>query len=121
MSDTFEHNPGDHEDPLSGPTWIVGFLGAVLLAVIILGITALYYNANHQEFVRKVVDRDPHELDKLRAEQLAQLEGPIRYVEVMEKNDKGDDVLVKSLVIPISEAMQRVVADGSNAPAKSGG
>ena len=38
MSDHAEHNPGDHEDPLPGPTWIVTFLGVVLLAVIILGI-----------------------------------------------------------------------------------
>jgi hypothetical protein len=116
MSDQFEHNPGDHEDPLSGPTWIVGFLGAVLLTVIILGITAVFYNAQQHEEVRKVVNRDPEELQKLRSAQVAQLHEPPRLMEVMEKNDKGDEKLVEALVIPIDQAMKAVVNEAKSVP-----
>lgn len=122
MSDNFEHNPGDHEDPLAGPTWIVGFLGAVLLIVIVLGITALFYNADKQEVVHKVVNRDPQELIKLREDQKKRLEAPPHLQEVAEKNDKGEDVVVKSLVIPIKEAKEHVIAEfASNSSAHAPG
>ena len=107
MSEVFEHNPGDHEDPLTGPTWIIGFLGAVLLAVIMLGLTALVYNAQHKETLIKIIERDPQELENLRAEQTARITGDPRWVEVFE----GEKV-VQHLVIPIDQAMQLVVNEG---------
>lgn len=101
MSEVFEHNPGDHDDPLAGPTYIVGLLGAVLLVVIVMGVTALFFNADDQEIVKKVVISDPAELDALRAQQQALLHASPHWENYTE-NDKP----VKALIIPISQAME---------------
>lgn len=101
MSEVFEHNVGDHEDPLTGPTWIVGFLGAVLLAIVGLGLTALYYNADKRMVDQKIVEQTYPEFENLKAEQLAKLQGPPRKVEVMENDTK-----VGTVVIPIEDAMR---------------
>src|SRR5688572_11056808 len=117
MDQSLEHNPGDHEDPLSGPTWMVAFLGAVLLAVIMLGLTALYYNAKTQEETVKVITRDPDELVKLREQQSAQIHGPSRYVEeivTVEGSEEGKRE--RALVIPIEQAMELVVKEAGASP-----
>ena len=112
MSDVFEHNLGDHEDPLTGPTWIIGFLGAVLLAVIMLGLTALLYNAQRQEAVEKVIQRDPQELENLRAAQAAQLAAAPRWIEqTVEVQGQPNGQIVRSLAIPIDQAMELVVRE----------
>lgn len=114
MSDTFEHNPGDHEDPLPGPTWIVAFLGVVLLSVIMLGLTALFYSAQTEEETVKVVKRDPEELVKLRATQQAQLTGVPRLVEEKIKVEgQQQEQIAQALVIPIDQAMKLVVQEAS--------
>lgn len=112
MTDVFEHNPGDHEDPLAGPTWIVAFLGAVLLAVIMLGLTALMYNAVADEEKVKVVERDPEELQTLRQQQLAQITGKPRWVEerVVVPGSEQEQVM-QALMIPIDDAMALVVKE----------
>ena len=107
MTEVFEHNPGDHEDPLPGPTWMVGLLGTVLLTVIMLGLTALYYNAEHQEDTIKVIQRDPAELENLRAVQFARLTGEPRLEERIAENFQ----VVEEIVIPIDEAMRLVVEE----------
>jgi hypothetical protein len=114
MSEVFEHNPGDHEDPLTGPTWIVGFLGAVLLTVITLGLTALFYNAQSQEEQHKVVSRDPMELQNLQAVQHEQISGEPRWV-VQDVRVEGSEQpqRVRTLVIPIEQAKQLVVNEQS--------
>ena len=106
MSDSFEHNPNDHEDPLPGPTWIVGILGAVLLSVIMLGLTALYYNAQSEEDEHKVIQRDPMELENLRRSQQAVLAGQPRIVEV-----KENEQTMQHVVIPIDQAMEITVKE----------
>ena len=42
MSQVYEHNPGDHEDPAPGMTWMMGIIGMLILIVIYFGITAVY-------------------------------------------------------------------------------
>jgi hypothetical protein len=101
MSEVFEHNPGDHEDPLAGPTYIIGLLGAVLLVVIVMGVTALFFNADDEEITRKVVIHDPAELDALRAQQSALLHAPPHW-EKYEENDQP----ITALIIPINQAME---------------
>ena len=118
MSEVFEHNLGDHEDPLTGPTWIVAFLGAVLLTVITLGLTALFYNAQAQEQQQKVVLRDAQELENLLTHQREQIMGNPRWVEqqvTVEGAEKPQ--LSRSLVIPINQAMELVVKEQSQARA----
>src|SRR5262245_2113458 len=107
MSEVFEHNPGDHEDPLTGPTWLIGLLGAVLLAVIGMGLTALLYNAQSQEEMRKIQMRDPAELIALRAAQQARLHADPHW----EISTDVDGHEHKALIIPINQAMEQIVKD----------
>lgn len=112
MTDVFEHNLGDHEDPLPGPTWIVAFLGIVLLSVIMLGLTALYYNAQKEENTRKIVVRDPMELEHLRTQQQAQLtRGPEWVEEKVKVEGQDKEQVVPALVIPVDQAMDLVVKE----------
>jgi hypothetical protein len=112
MTEVFEHNLGDHEDPLPGPTWIVTFVGAVLLTVIILGLTALLYNAQEQEDEVKLIQRDPEELASLRDQHLAQITGEPRWVEeTVTVEGSQQEQKVQALVIPIDQAMQLVVKE----------
>lgn len=117
MSEVFEHNPGDHEDPLPGPTWIIAFLGAVLLVVIMLGLTALFYNAQAAEQDTKLVLRDPEELNKLRAEQMARLniEKPQRVQELEKPVGQEKEQVVEAVEIPIKQAMEMVVKEYGSA------
>jgi hypothetical protein len=101
MSEVYEHNVGDHEDPLPGPTWIIGILGSVLLAVVVLGVTALFFNADTRMIDAKVVDADFPEVDAVKRAQLAAIEGPAHKKEVLE-----DDQVVTNIVIPIDIAMK---------------
>lgn len=105
MSEHDEHNPLDHEDPLPGPTWIIGILGSVLLVVVVLGVTALFFNADARMIDSKVMEQTYPQFETLKEGQLARLQGPPRRVEVVE-NDK----VVESVVIPIEQAMQMFVA-----------
>ena len=109
MTDTYEHNPGDHEDPLPGPTITIGLIGIALLVVSVLGVTTLLYQVTDQEYEKKVVDQrvniGPPELEKLNSEQLARLAGPARR-ELRPENPAGQE----SLVIPIEDAMAKLVA-----------
>ena len=100
MSEVYEHNQGDHEDPLPGPTWIVSIVGTVLLVVIILGVTALFFNADTREIDVKVMTQQYQQYQSLRNEQLAKISGSPRIVEVIENDRK-----IETIVIPIERAM----------------
>ena len=39
MTDHYEHNIDNHGDPAASSTWLVGFIGVVLLVVTMLGVT----------------------------------------------------------------------------------
>jgi hypothetical protein len=103
MSDNLEHNIGDHEDPLPGPTWIIGILGSVLLAVVILGVTALFFNADARVVDEKVIDQTYPQFEVMKQAQLAKLQGPPRILEVNE-----NERVVESVVIPIDVAMRKI-------------
>ena len=96
MTEAFEHNPGDHEDPVSGQTWLIGFLGALVLVAMMLGLTAIYYNAKAREIHNVVVSPVRQEIQQLRQEQEALLAGPPRWV----TRDDGAET-VEALIIPI--------------------
>ena len=104
MHESYEHNPGDHDDPLPGPTYILTILGAVLFCVVVLGVTALFFNADERMIDRKTQLETYPQFETLKAEQLAKIAGPARKVQVNE-NEK----LVESVVIPIDVAMQKIV------------
>ena len=110
MTEVYEHNPLDHEDPLPGPTWMVGFIGVVLLVVVVLGITALYYGAKQEDEIVKVVEAEPIELLVMRAQQSEQLH-VTRWEEREEVDAEGNPERVRALVIPIDRAMEIVAGE----------
>lgn len=107
MSEVYEHNPSDHEDPVAGSTWLVGICGALLLVAIIYGLTALMYRAEQEVFVQSVLDTPIVQVRELREEQQRLLEGPPRTVSIAEG--------VEAHIVPIEEAMQDVVNDAQRA------
>lgn len=108
MSEAFEHNPQDHEDPLAGPTWYIGFVGAVAFVVTTLAVWALYYNVKGEQVQESFVDPVRQEIVELKSRQQALLAGPPRWVEVDEQG-----VQVRKYVIPIEQAMQLVVQENA--------
>lgn len=103
MSQVYEHNPGDHEDPLDGPTWLIGIVGTCLLIVIVLGLVALYYGAYDREQEVQVITRDVAQLNAHLEAQRERLEGPAR--EETREDVDGEEYTAR--VIPIDEAMDR--------------
>ncbi|MHC4080189.1 MAG: hypothetical protein ACYS15_13410 [Planctomycetota bacterium] len=115
MTEVYEHNPDDHDDPTAGFTWLMGLVGALLLVVIILGLTALYFNVKAEMFQRQVVSAERLELQALRREQEALLAGPPRFIE---REQQGETVT--AYIIPIEQAMEIVVRE-ANAAGGGGG
>ena len=110
MTDHFEHNIDDHEDPAASSTWLIGFIGAVLLVVTILGVTALYYNVKADQVDEKVVQVDIDEPNDLRDSQERRLTASAHW----EERDDGGEI-VRQLVIPIERAMALVAAENGGA------
>ncbi|MHC5025119.1 MAG: hypothetical protein ACYTGG_14645 [Planctomycetota bacterium] len=109
MTEVYEHNPNDHEDPIAGPTWLVGFIGAVFMLVIVFGLTALYYGAREQEVEAVVIEEDYVEFAELQAAQNSRLE----VLQIEEREEGGERY--EALVIPIEQAMELTAAEyGSN-------
>lgn len=108
MSETFEHNPGDHEDPLAGVTWYIGFVGAVAFVVITLAVWALYYNVKGAQVEESFVIPVRDEIIELRRTQQHLLEGPPRTITVDEAG-----VMVTRRIIPIEQAMKIVVEENA--------
>ncbi len=106
MTDYYEHNTDDHEDPAASSTWLVGFIGVVLLVVTMLGVTALYYNMKADRVDEKVVKPDRWDVKKLRIQQEGLLNTPPRWVERVE----GGEV-TRELAIPLERAMKIVVEE----------
>jgi len=107
VSDVYEHNPGDHEDPQAGPTLLVGIVGTLMLVAILLALTAIYYNAKAREVEVQVVDVDRAEVRDLYEGQRALLH---------ESGRKPREVLGETVevdVIPIERAMALVVQEAN--------
>jgi hypothetical protein len=74
MTEIYEHNPGDHEDPVPSSTWMVGLVGSIVLVIIMLGLTALTYNMHSTEFVAVNEAMAPKELKELTEQQQQRLQ-----------------------------------------------
>lgn len=106
MSEHFEHNTGDHEDPIPSSTWLVGVVGTVLLIVIVFGLTAMYYNAQLIESDAKLVRTDPHDLTRYQQRQARYFVEEPTWME-----REVIDQRVKALVIPMDEAIDQVIQE----------
>ena len=115
MTEVYEHNPGEHDDPTAGFTWLIGLVGVLLLVVIILWVTALYYNVKAGIFQRQVVNAPRLELLELRRPQEALLAGPPRSIE---RDEQGETV--RAYIIPIEQAMEIVVREAAAARGRGG-
>ncbi len=106
MDDPFEHNPTDHEDPLAGPTWTIGIIGMVLLAVTVLAVAAVFYDFDTAEREIKIETAPTKAVEQLAAEQRLRLAGMRR-----ERRVGGEE----AVVIPIDLAME-LMAHEAGAP-----
>jgi hypothetical protein len=106
MAGVYEHNPGDHEDPLAGPTWTVGVIGTILLIVIVLGTAAICYSVLTSAYVERVVDEPDLEVTTLRGKQIDRLNAA-PHIELRPENPEGE----QSIVIPIDRAMRLVAKE----------
>lgn len=88
----------EERDPKSGSTLIVGAVGVILLAVVIILLQVLFYRTAEAERWRKVISQQPAELRGVQAEQREMLNG-YRWV----------DQPAGVVAIPIDAAMERVI------------
>ncbi len=90
-----------NRDDLNTPTIVlIGFLSAILLFVLIIGMQVVYYTFQEVEFNAKVLSQKPAELTRALLEQQEKLNA-YRWV-----NEASGTV-----AIPIQVAMDRVVKD----------
>jgi vancomycin permeability regulator SanA len=106
LTEVFDHNPEAPDDPKAVSIWYLGLVGALLLVVIVLGVTALYANVKAGVFDAQVVRQRFTEVQDLPQAQEALLAGGTVEVEV-----QGETI--RKNTMPITEAMQRVVAEAN--------
>ena len=91
-------DPGtQHDDPLAGPTYLIGLVGVILLVAIVILVQTLVYDSR-DELQAEVRTRDYLEVGALRRQQTEQLES-YRWT-FPEENRVG---------IPISSGVERVL------------
>jgi hypothetical protein len=90
----------EERDPKAASTLIVGAVGVILLAVVILLLQVLFHRTAEAERWRKVISQQPEELRQVRSEQLDRLSS-YRWV------DEENGVVT----IPIERAMELVVRE----------
>ena len=90
----------EESDPRTAPTALVGTVGLVLLAVVLLLLEVLYQRTSQAEIERKVVAEQPQELRQLEAAQRERL-GRYAWVD----RERG------IVTIPIERAMDLVAEE----------
>ena len=110
MTEVFEHNPSDHEDPRAGITWFIGSVGAMMLTVTMLAVWALYYNVKADEVEATVVLPIREDVVELARRQEALLAGSPRWMDLVDAQGQP----VRTYVIPVERAMQIVVQEAND-------
>jgi len=90
-------------DPAIHPTVLAGAIFVAALILIVVAMTAMYYQADNREWDQKVLNEQPEELAKVRADQESRLSS-YRWVDA--KN--------QIVAIPIDRAMELEVRDLAN-------
>ena len=105
MSDSSRHAgvAPEERDPKSSSTLIVGAVGVILLAVVVILLQVLFYRTSEAERWRKVISRQPAELRGVQAEQREMLNG-YRWI------DEPNGVVA----IPVDAAMELVVKEAAS-------
>ncbi len=110
MTEVFEHNPSDHEDPRAGITWFIGAVGAMMLAVTMLAVWALYYNVKAVEVEAVVIIPIREDVVELQRRQEALLAGSPRWIQVVDEQGQP----VRKYVIPVERAMEIIVQEAND-------
>lgn len=108
MTEVFEHNPDDHEDPRAGLTWLLGVIGTLTLVITMLAVWALYYNVKRVQVEETVLAPARQDVVELRQRQERLLVGPPRWIKV---DVQGEPV--RRYVVPIELAMDLIVRENS--------
>jgi hypothetical protein len=101
---------GDFGDPEAGSTWIWSLGGAIVFTALVLVIAVFYFRAEVKEFDEKVVDEPSAEYQALKAKQLANISDYGTYTVTT-----ADGAEQRRIRVPVSRAMEVVVADGGAA------
>jgi len=94
------------KDVQAGPLFLASFVGAVIVLVIILVLTVLYYGAEHRLADERVIRQPYADTERALLDQRARLEEYQRVADVEEFGETRP-----AYRIPIDEAMRRVLAD----------
>ncbi|MEC8321144.1 MAG: hypothetical protein VX012_07020 [Planctomycetota bacterium] len=94
------------DDPEAGSTWFISLVSIVLLVVTVLALVVMYFGFEAAEVDRKVVDKPTMALEELRLSQEESLTGYGSY-----KVEDADGEMVDRIRIPVSRAMELVLAD----------
>ena len=101
---------GDFGDPEAGSTWIWSLGGAIVFTALVLAIAVFYFRAEVKEFDQKVVDEPSAEYQSLKAKQLANISDFGSYTVTTASGAEQ-----RRLRVPVSRAMEVVVANGGAA------
>ncbi|MCH2161633.1 MAG: hypothetical protein MK085_07130 [Phycisphaerales bacterium] len=107
MSDhkTFPH-PDRLDDPEFGATWFLTLASVVVFIVCVLALSAVYFDFEEAEVETKIMDQPVIALQKLRLGQEELLTTYGRY-----SIEDPDGNIIERIRIPITQAMEREVAD----------
>ena len=94
------------DDPEAGSTWFISLVSIVLLVVTVLALVVMYFGFEAAEVDRKVIDKPTMALEELRLSQEESLTGYGTY-----KVEDADGEMVDRIRIPVSRAMELVLAD----------
>ncbi len=124
MSEQFEHNPGDHDDPVGDSTWAIGIGGAFVLTVLVISVAVLFYRADSELIDERVVREMPKEYLDLQKQWDEQL---VNWGTAPVVDDEGNPVMdangkpAKRIHIPVRNAMELIVKESGKGPVASAG
>lgn len=98
----------DHDDPEAGMTWFITLASAITLTALVLGLSAMYYGVEEQWTDELVTSAPAENYERSRSEQMSILAVPRRFEQLdVEGNPQA------RIGIPITTAMEALVADGA--------
>ena len=109
--DAHSISPVQTDDPEAGSTWVVSLSAIIILSVLVIATCVFYFNFEGNEVDVKVIDPPNIWKTQMKAAQLAKLDVYQKYS--VTAPDGSAEPRVR---IPITKAMELVVADAKNPP-----